>query len=114
MQGEPSRAIAEEVRLTLGANETRRLTPQGRVKPEAYDAYLLGTYQWNQYTESSLDRALAHFRAAIASDPGFAPAHAGLALAYGRLLIFGYVPPGRGLAEQKKAALQALELDPGL
>src|SRR5262245_12541961 len=114
LQGELSRAIAEEVRLTLGANETRRLTPQGRVKPDAYDAYLLGTYQWNQYTEQSLDRAIAHFRAAIASDPDFAPAHAGLALAYGRLLIFGYVPPGRGLAEQKKAALRALELDPGL
>jgi TolB-like protein/DNA-binding winged helix-turn-helix (wHTH) protein/Tfp pilus assembly protein PilF len=114
LQGELARAIAEEVRLTLAANETRRLTPQGRVKPEAYDAYLLGTYQWNQYTERSLDGAIAHFRAAIASDPDFAPAHAGLALAYGRLLGFGYVPPGRGLAEQKRAALRALELDPGL
>ena len=29
-------------------------------------------------------------------------------------LVFGYVPPGRGLAEQKAAALRALELDPGL
>src|SRR5207342_3618269 len=56
LQGELSRAIAEEVRITLGTNETRRLTPQGRVKPEAYDAYLLGTYQWNQRTEQSLDR----------------------------------------------------------
>jgi len=114
LQGELSRAIAEEVRLTLAASEARRLTPQGRVKPEAYEAYLLGTYQWNQYTEQSLDRAIAHFRAAIASDPDFAPAQAGLALAYGRLLIFGYVRPGRGLAEQKTAALRALELDPGL
>jgi TolB-like protein/DNA-binding winged helix-turn-helix (wHTH) protein/Tfp pilus assembly protein PilF len=114
LQGELSRAIAEEVRLTLAANETRRLTPQGRVTPEAYDAYLLGTYQWNQYTEQSLDRAIAHFRAAIAIDPDFAPAQAGLALAYGRLLVFGYVPPGHGLAEQKTAALRALELDPGL
>jgi TolB-like protein/DNA-binding winged helix-turn-helix (wHTH) protein/Tfp pilus assembly protein PilF len=114
LQGELSRAIAEEVRITLATNETRRLTPQGRVKPEAYDAYLLGTYQWNQRTEESLDRALAHFRAAIAIDPDFAPAHAGLALAYSPRLIFGYVPPGRGLAEEKTAALRALELDPTL
>src|SRR6185436_1365959 len=67
LQGELSRAIAEEVRITLAAN---------------------------------------------ASDPDFAPAHAGLALAYGPRLIFGYVPPGRGLAEEKTAALRALELDP--
>ena len=84
------------------------------MKPEAYDAYLLGRHHWNQRTEPSLDRALEHFQAAVARDPDFALAHAGLAMAYAPRLIFGYVPPGRGLAEQKAAALRALELDPGL
>ena len=84
------------------------------MKPEAYDAYLLGRHHWNQRTEPSLERALEHFQAAVARDPDFALAHAGLAMAYAPRLIFGYVPPGRGLAEQKTAALRALELDPGL
>ena len=114
LQGELSRAIAEEVRLTVGTKESQRLTPERTVKPEAYDAYLLGRHHWNQRTAQSLDKALSYFQAAIAADPDFALAHAGLALAYGPRLVYGYVPPGHGLAEQKTAALRALELDPGL
>ena len=114
LQAELSRAIAQEVRLTLAAGETGRLGSERAVDPEAYDAYLLGRHQWNKRTPESLERALEHFQAAVARDPGFAPAHAGLALAYAPRLIRGYVPPGRGLAEQKAAALRALELDPGL
>jgi TolB-like protein/DNA-binding winged helix-turn-helix (wHTH) protein/Tfp pilus assembly protein PilF len=114
MQGEISRAIAEEVRITVGTKASRRLTPERAVQPEAYDAYLLGRHHWNQRTEESLDKALTYFQAAIAKDPDFALAHAGLALAYAPRLVFGYVPPGRGFAEQKAAALRALELDPGL
>jgi TolB-like protein/DNA-binding winged helix-turn-helix (wHTH) protein/Tfp pilus assembly protein PilF len=114
LQGELSRAIAEEIRITVGTKENRRLTTERTVKPEAYDAYLLGRHHWDQRTEESLERALAYFQAAIATDPDFALAHAGLALAYAPRLVFGYLPPGRGLAEQKAAALRALELDPGL
>ena len=114
LQGELSRAIAEEVRLTVGTKESQRLTPERTVKPEAYDAYLLGRHHWNLRTAQSLDKALSYFQAAIAADPDFALAHAGLALAYGPRLVYGYVPPGHGLAEQKTAALRALELDPGL
>ena len=114
LQGEVSRAIAAEVLATVGASDLRRPARERAVKPDAYDAYLLGMYQWNQRTAPSLDRALAHFRAAIAIDPDFAPAHAGLAIAYGPRLVFGYVPPGQGLPELKAAALRALELDPGL
>jgi TolB-like protein/DNA-binding winged helix-turn-helix (wHTH) protein/Tfp pilus assembly protein PilF len=114
LQGELSRAIAEEVRATLGAKESRRLTPERTVKPDAYDAYLLGRHHWNQRTEQSLESALAHFQEAIAKDPDFSLAHAGIALAHAPRLVLGYVPPGRGLSEQKAAALRALELDPGL
>jgi adenylate cyclase len=114
LQGELARAIAEAVRVTVGTRESRRLGVQRAVKPDAYDAYLLGRHHWNQRTEPALDRALAHFRAAVASDPDFALAHAGLALALGPRQVYAYVPPGTGLAEQKAAALKALELDPGL
>jgi TolB-like protein/DNA-binding winged helix-turn-helix (wHTH) protein/Tfp pilus assembly protein PilF len=114
LQAEVARAIAEEVRATVGAKETRRLTPARAVKPDAYDAYLLGRHHWNQRTEPSLDKALEYFRLAVARDPEFALAHAGLALAYGPRLALGHVPLGRELAEQRAAALRALELDPGL
>jgi TolB-like protein/DNA-binding winged helix-turn-helix (wHTH) protein/Tfp pilus assembly protein PilF len=114
LQGELSRAIAEQVRITVGTEASRRLAPERPVNPDAYDAYLLGRHHWNQRTEQSLERAIAYFQAAIAKDPDFALAHAGLALAYAPRLALGYVPPGRGLSEQKTAALRALELDPTL
>lgn len=114
LQGELSRAIAEEVRLTVGTKVSQRLTTYRPVKPDAYDAYLLGRHHWNQRTEQSLDKALSYFQAAIAADPTFALAHGSLAVAYAPRLVLGYVPPGRGLSEQKTAALRALELDPSL
>jgi len=114
LQGELARAIADAVQITVGTNEGRRLDVQRAVKPDAYDAYLLGRHQWNQRTEQGLDRALGHFRMAVARDPDFALAHAGLALTYGPRQVYAYVRPGTGLAEMKAAALKALELDPGL
>jgi TolB-like protein/DNA-binding winged helix-turn-helix (wHTH) protein/Tfp pilus assembly protein PilF len=116
LQGELARAIAEAVRVTVGPKESRRLMSARVVKPDAYDAYLRARHQWDQRTRTpeSLDRALAYFQAAIAADPDFAAAHAALALVLGPRQVYGYVPPGTGLAEQKAAALRALELDPGL
>ena len=97
-----------------GAEESRRFARRRPVDPEAYEAYLLGRHHWNQRTQWSFEKAIEYFQAAVDRDPDFALAHAGLALVYGPRLIFGYVPPGDGLAEQKTAALKALELDPGL
>jgi tetratricopeptide (TPR) repeat protein len=114
LQGELAWAIAEAIRITVGTREAQRLAVQRPVKPDAYDAYLLGRHHWNQRTESALERAFKHFQAATLDDPDFAPAHAGLALVLGPRQVYGYVPPGTGLAEQKAAAQKALALDPGL
>ncbi len=84
------------------------------MNPEAYDAYLLGRHHWRQRSPQSLEKAIAYFQTAIAKDPGFAPAHAGLATTYGPRLIYGDVAPSPGQVEMKAAALKALELDPGL
>jgi len=114
LQDEISRAIADEVRLTVGAGESGRPARPRTVKPDAYDAYLMGRNLWNQRTAASLEKAVAYFQAAIAGDPDFAPAHAGVALAYGPQFVSGYIPAGRGPVAMKAAALEALELDPRL
>jgi tetratricopeptide (TPR) repeat protein len=114
LQGDVSRAIAEEVRIAVGTDDAPRPAHERAVNPDAYDAYLLGRHHWNERNPQSLDKAIDYFRSAIAQDPAFAPAHAGLALAYGPRLVYGDVPPGPALAGMKAEALKALELDPTL
>jgi hypothetical protein len=77
LQDEVSRAIAEEVRITVTTDDARRPARARAVNPDAYDAYLLGRHHWSQRSPQSLDKAAAYFQSAIA-DPAFAPAHAGL------------------------------------
>ena len=114
LQDEVSRAIAEEVRITVTADTARRPARARAVNPDAYDAYLLGRHHWNQRSPQSLEKAAAYFRSAIAKDPDFALAYAGLATTYGPRLMYSDIAPARGQAERKAAALKALELDPGL
>ncbi|HTS76887.1 MAG TPA: winged helix-turn-helix domain-containing protein [Bryobacteraceae bacterium] len=57
-------------------------------------------------------KALAAFRAAIALDPAYAPAHAGLALACCAQAQFRMAPFADAYADAKAAALRALAIDP--
>jgi DNA-binding winged helix-turn-helix (wHTH) protein/Tfp pilus assembly protein PilF len=50
-----------------------------RVESRVQDAYLKGRHFWNMRTRESLERARQHFSEAVALDPNFAPAVAGLA-----------------------------------
>jgi hypothetical protein len=77
------------VRLT--AQERSRLTQARPVNPEAHEAYLRGLYFWDKRTEPDLRRAIDNFNAAVAREPSFAPAYAGLANSYNLLWYLGFM-----------------------
>lgn len=114
LQAEVARAVAEALQVGLSEPEHRALAVRPAVNPDAYDHYLRGRYFFAQRSEPSLARSREHFRRAIDRDATFAPAWAGLALAYGPSGYFGYVPPAEGSSQQRAAARRALELDPTL
>lgn len=60
-----------------------------------------------------LPRAVEAFRAAIALDPTYAPAHAGLARARCVQAVLRAVPHQKAFAEAKESALRALAMDSG-
>jgi len=81
---------------------------------ETYRLYVEGRQHWNRRTEESLQKSLGCFHRAVAREPGFARAHAGLALAYITLSSYGTMAPDDAMPAARKAARRALEIDPGL
>ncbi len=77
IQDEISLAIVNKLRLTLGRGQRRY-----ELDPEAYALYLKGRALVDRKGVPSAEEAAGLFEAAVARDPAFAPAHAGLALAY--------------------------------
>jgi tetratricopeptide (TPR) repeat protein len=95
---------------TAGARPPRRTRP---VNVEAHEAYIRGRYDWGR---AHLHRSIEHFERAVAIDPDYALAHAGIADAQCRM--FGaaveMVPPTQAAPFARAAALKALELDDSL
>jgi DNA-binding winged helix-turn-helix (wHTH) protein/Tfp pilus assembly protein PilF len=100
----------------LTAKDRQRLKRRPTDDPEAYLAYLRGRHHWNTRSEEGLRKAIHHFEQAIARDPSYALAHAGLADCYTVLGSAGYavLPATEALGRAKAAALAALAADPAL
>jgi TolB-like protein/cytochrome c-type biogenesis protein CcmH/NrfG len=83
VQEEIAQAVVRAMRLRLTTQEESRLRQVGASRstrsPEAYDLYLRGRHQLMQHGDRRTHAARESFRQAVALDPGFAQAHAGLA-----------------------------------
>jgi len=113
LQNDVSSAIATEIRMRLTAQPGARLANATPSDPDAYEAYLEGRYFWNKRTEAGYLKAIEYFGQAIARDPNYARAYAGLADAYALLgaLPLAEIPRGESMARAKAAASTALQLD---
>jgi len=87
------------------------LAKRSTESPEAHDLYLQGRYFFAKRDSTSLRKAQDYFERAIAEDPSYGLAYAGLSDAYSHRSVFGYVPPHDIHSKAKQAALRALALD---
>jgi TolB-like protein/Tfp pilus assembly protein PilF len=108
-----SREVADSLRLTIAGSGDARRTKRFTESTVAYELYLRGRYYWNRRTPDDLMRSVEFFKQAIAADPKYALAYAGLADAYNVLGSLGYdvLPPSEVVLKAKPAAQRALELD---
>ena len=95
LQAEVARAIAAEVQVQVSGEEQARLSEQHRVNPEAYEAYLRGRHHWNRRTSVEIQKGIEYFHLAIAKDPRYAAAYAGLARAHDTMGTYNFVPRPR-------------------
>jgi serine/threonine-protein kinase len=113
IQDDIARAIASKLQVTLAGEAGERLVEPPTENLEAYDLYLKGRFLVNQRLEVKGEgprKGIEFFQQALAVDPDFALAYAGIADAYSYLGTTG-VPPKQALPKAREAALRALELD---
>jgi len=111
LQGEVARAIAEEVRVKLTPKEEAHLTLNRPIDPEAFEAYLKGSYAITRIGGRPVT-GIEFFRQAIAKDPSYSQAYVGLCLAYIQMGFgHGPLPPKQAFGQIEQAALEAMKLD---
>jgi len=114
VQDDISLAIVDKLRVRLVTDDRKRLLKKHTADIEAYNLCLKGRFFWNTRTEENLRRAIDHYERAIARDPEYALAYAGLADCYIVLPDYSSVAPKVACPKAKDAAMRALEIDPEL
>ena len=105
-----AREITAKLHVQLTGTEAQQLAKRYTHNTEAYQLYLKGQFHWNKRTQQDLQKAIEHFQQAIALDPNYALAYAGLADAYFALSTTGATQPDM-TSKARDAALKALALD---
>jgi len=111
LQAAISRDVASQLRPQLSGTEQESVAKVGTKDAEAYQLYLKGRYRFQKWTEEDFKAAAEFFEKAIARDPNYAAAYAGLADVYVNQGYEGY--SGREAFDKGRTlARRALELDP--
>jgi adenylate cyclase len=112
LQSEVARAIAREIEIALTPEEAARLASSRPVDPEAYEAYLRGTFHLHQMSPEGIEKGLAYLHEAVEKDPGSPLPYAGLARGFSLLASHSPDPPPDAFQRAQAAYRRALELDP--
>ncbi len=111
LEDEVARAITQEIRINVTAQEQGRLNSASAVNPEVYQLYLKGRFFFEKRTEAGMKKSLEFFEEALQKDRNSALAYSGLADSYSLLGSFNFLPPKEAQPRAKAAAMKALELD---
>jgi serine/threonine protein kinase/tetratricopeptide (TPR) repeat protein len=111
LQAAITRDVASQLRPQLNGTERESLAKVGTKDAEAYQSYLKGRYRFEKYTGEDFKAAVEFFDNAIARDPTYAAAYAGLADVYANQAYQG--SSGREAYDKAQTmARRALQLDP--
>ena len=110
IQDEISLAIVDKLKIELLGDEAALLVKRGTDDLEAYDLYIKGRFFWEQRGKG-LEKAIEYFKRALARDPNYAQAYAGLADSYNLLGFYGFMPSREAFSRARENALKAIEID---
>ena len=117
IQDDIASQIAGALQVSLGISAPQSTRPTRTVNPEVYDLYLRARTLFRQRGAGVVE-AIELFEQALAIDPEFAPAWAGLSHSYNVVINYVSAEEGKRMgdvgAKSMAAAKKALELDPNL
>jgi TolB-like protein/DNA-binding winged helix-turn-helix (wHTH) protein/thioredoxin-like negative regulator of GroEL len=111
IQRDVSRRVAEAIAVRLLPSQQAVLARAATTNTEAYDSYLADLYQLNRGTRESFQNALRAFELAASLDPGFAPAHDGMARTYLDLAGYHFMPEQAAYGKAREHIDAALRID---
>src|SRR5881398_3728023 len=114
VESDIAKTIADTLQAKLTGSEKQMMASQPTADTTAYEFYHKGRSLWEKRTGDNIPKAIEFYEQAIARDPSYALAYAGLSSAY--ILSPFYTGADRREAgsKAKEAALKALSLDPNL
>src|SRR5438045_284179 len=114
VESEIAKTIADTLQAKLTGSEKQMMAAQPTNSTEAYELYHKGKSLWEKRSGDNIPKAIAYYEQAIARDPNYPLAYAGLAKAY--ILLPFYTGADRlgASSKAKEAALKALRLDSNL
>ncbi|HEY7180373.1 MAG TPA: FlgO family outer membrane protein, partial [Blastocatellia bacterium] len=114
LQDALSAEIAKALTFELTDAENELFSRRGTGDTEAYEKYLRGRFYQRQNTPDGLGRSIEFYEQAIALDPKFAEAHAGIADANILMFNFGFRPAAETIPRARESVHRALQLDPNV
>jgi tetratricopeptide (TPR) repeat protein len=114
VQDEIAQQATNALRLRLTGAQAERVVKRYTQDEEAYKLYLQGRFYFNKHTGDGARKAVDYFKQAIARDPAYALAYAGLADAYDEIGGAPGAPPDEVYSQARAAVTQALRLDNNL
>lgn len=120
VQSEIALRVANKLNAVISDSEIRQIEDLPTAKPEAYDSYMRGRFLLHRSINdqrTDMDRegllgSIQYFEKAVASDPEFTEAYAGLAQAWFDLSAYGWFPTTQGFGKAMEYSLTAIGLDP--
>jgi len=113
VQDEITLAVVEALRIKLFGEKRAALLKRQTQDPLAHEFYLRGLSHFARWTPDEFQKAIENFEKAVAIDPTYAAAFAGLADAWTEISFFSFSVKDAG-AKAKEAVDKALRLDDDL
>jgi TolB-like protein/Tfp pilus assembly protein PilF len=114
VESDIAKTIADTLQAKLSGSEKQMMAAQATTDTTAYELYHKGRSLWEKRSGDNIPKAIAFYEQAIARDPNYALAYAGLADAYVLLPSYTAASQRDAYPKAKAAALKALQLDPNL